>query len=128
MEEDLKKNVLVVDDNELNLKLACDILEINDYNAIRRSSGEEALEFLKQNIPDLILLDISLPGMDGYEILKHIRSDSRLDRIKVIAITASVMLEDETRMKCAGFDEYIGKPINMKDFLSKVQKGLEQDG
>ena len=117
-----KKIILVVEDNPLNMKLSGDLLELNGFEVLKAPNGQSALEILKWNIPDLILMDIGLPDMDGFEVYKKIREDERLNSVMVVALTASVMKEDEVKIKAAGFNFYITKPIDTKNFIKTIKE------
>ena len=119
-----KKMILVVEDNLLNMKLAVDLLELNGFEVLKAVDGETALQLLKEKVPRLILLDIQLPDLNGFEVLKRIREDSRLTSVKVIALTALAMKEEEKKIREAGFDFFISKPINTKIFIVKVKEIL----
>lgn len=106
--------ILIVDDNPVNLKLASDVLEIEGYSVVRAVDAEEAQEILKRKTPDLILMDIALPGMDGLTLTRKIKADRRLMGIPVIALTAFAMKGDEKKASDAGCDGYITKPINTR--------------
>ncbi len=123
-----KGKVLLVEDNPLNMKLAADLLEIEDFEVLRAEDGEKALSILKSDIPDIILLDIQLPGIDGLEVFKRIRADNRLDNIKVVALTAQAMKVDEERIRAAGFDEYMTKPIDVDTFVQTIKSFLGKEG
>jgi CheY-like chemotaxis protein len=123
-EKNNKKTVLVVEDDPFSMKLACDLLEFNGFNILKCEDGESALEALKAAAPDLVLLDIGLPGMDGYELHKKMREDARLVRVKIIALSASVMKEDREKVRAAGFDAFIPKPIDTKGLVMKVRELL----
>jgi len=116
-----KKTILIVEDDPLNTILTVDLLEGSGFNTLSCSEGKSALEILKDKIPDLILLDINLPKMNGFELHKKIREDSRLDRVKIIAVSASAMKEDEERIRSAGFDDFVPKPIDIKRLVSKIK-------
>ncbi|MFA5339304.1 MAG: response regulator [Candidatus Omnitrophota bacterium] len=121
---DDKKTVLIVEDEPLNMRLTVDLLEINGFNTLSCCDGAAALETLKNAIPDIILLDINMPKMNGFEVHKKIREDRRLDRIRVLALSASVMKEDEERIRAAGFDDFIPKPIDTKGLVKKIKDYL----
>jgi len=123
-EDKNKKTILIVEDDPLNMRLTVDLLEINGFNTLSCGDGSSALETLKDIIPDLILLDINMPKMNGFEVHKKIREDSRLDRVKVIALSASAMKEDEERIKKAGFDDFVPKPIDTKGLVRKIRDHL----
>jgi CheY-like chemotaxis protein len=114
-----EKIILVVEDNPVNLKLVKALLEIGKYNVITAYDGEGALQVLVDHIPDLILMDIQLPGIDGIETTRRIKADPRLKGIPVIALTACV-LEDEKSDICSICDGYIPKPIDTRQFLTTI--------
>jgi len=120
------KRVLLVEDNERNLKLLRDLLEVKGYLVVAAMSAEEGLPLAQADPPNLIVMDIGLPGMDGIAALQVLRADARTRSIPVIAVTASVMQpERETIMK-AGFDGYMSKPIDVMGFLALVQTTIER--
>ena len=117
--------VLVVDDNIINLKLACDILECEDFEIRRATSAEEAIIVLETYVPELILLDIGMPGMDGFTLTKKIKSSDKTRHLKVVALTASAMKGDDVKAYEAGFDGYLTKPIDTRNFCSQVRKFID---
>ncbi|MFA5115774.1 MAG: response regulator [Candidatus Omnitrophota bacterium] len=119
-----KKTIMVVEDEPLNMRLTVDLLEINGFNVLSCTDGSSAVKTLEQAVPDLILLDINLPKMNGFEVRRKIREDSRLDKVKVIALSASVMREDEERVRAAGFDDFIPKPVDIKGLIKKIKDHL----
>jgi two-component system cell cycle response regulator DivK len=116
------KTVLIVEDNTKNLKLARDILEAKGYAVLTAENGEAGIEVALSEQPDLVLMDIQMPGIDGFEALRRLRAEPRTAAIPVAAFTASVMASDRSRMTAAGFDAFIGKPIRMKEFLATVSR------
>jgi len=117
---------MIVEDNEKNLKLVRDVLQVKGYRTIEAGTGEDGVRAAMEHKPDLILMDIQLPGMNGIEALKVLRADATTAGIPVIAVTASVMQQDRNQITQAGFDGYIGKPLNLKEFLEAVRKALER--
>jgi len=117
--------ILIVEDNEKNLKLVRDVLQVKGFSTIEAGSAEDGIKLAAERKPDLILMDIQLPGMNGIDALKALRADKATDTIPIVAVTASVMQQDRTLIMEAGFDGYIGKPINIKEFLDAVRKALE---
>lgn len=114
--------VLIVEDNDKNLKLVRDLLQFKGFRTLEATAAEDALVLAREQHPDLILMDIQLPGMDGVEALGHLRREPRTADIPVIAITASVMKEDRERFDAAGFDGLIMKPIDIKRFPDQVRE------
>lgn len=114
------KTIFIVDDNELNIKLAVDLLELAGFNVLKAFDGPAALAMLKVQKPDLILLDIGLPGMNGYEVYQNIRSNENLKSVKIVAFTASVMKHEKEQMLKIGFNALIQKPINATNFAQEV--------
>ena len=121
---DNKKVIMVVEDEPLSMRLTVDLLGMNGFSVSSCIDGRSAVEMLKNEIPDLILLDINLPKMNGFEVHRIIRQDRRLDKVKVIAFSASVMREDEERIRAAGFDDFIPKPIDTKGLIKKIKDHL----
>jgi len=119
------KTVLIVEDNELNMKLFRDLLEIHGYKTLEARTGPEALEALKDNHPDLILMDIQLPEVSGLEVTREIKNSPDLADIPVIAVTAFAMKGDEERIRQGGCEDYIAKPISVATFLEKVKRYLD---
>ena len=118
--------ILIVEDNDKNLKLVRDVLQVKGYNTIEAGNAEDGIVLAGERKPDLILMDIQLPGMNGIEALKVLRADASTARIPIVAVTASVMQQDRNLITEAGFDGYIGKPINLKEFLDTVRATLER--
>lgn len=119
-----KKTILVVEDNPLNMKLVVDLLTHRGFSVLKVDNGEDAVELLKEERPNLIILDIRLPGISGFEVFKYIRKNDNLNDIKVIAMTALAMPEDKEKLQKAGFDAYILKPIDIKEFLNLVNTSI----
>jgi len=118
--------ILIVEDNEKNLKLVRDVLQVKGYATIEAINAEDGIRLAAERRPDLILMDIQLPGMNGIDALKVLRADPATAAIPVIAVTASVMQQDRNLITQAGFDGYIGKPLNLKEFLDAVRVMLEK--
>ena len=117
--------VLIVEDNEKNLKLVRDVLQVKGYDTLEAGTAEEGLVLAAKQKPDLVLMDIQLPGMNGIEALKALQADPATARIPVIAITASVMQQDRKHITEAGFDAYLSKPLDLREFLTTVKRVLE---
>ena len=116
--------VLIVEDNERNLKLVRDVLQVKGYTTLEAGTAEEGIKLATERKPDLILMDIQLPGMNGIDALRALRSDPSTANIPVVAVTASVMQQDRKQITEAGFNGYVGKPINIKEFLGAVRSAL----
>lgn len=113
-------HLLIVDDNPINLKLAAELLEIDGYMVEKAVDAEHAAELLKHTLPDLILMDIALPGIDGLTFTRMLKADERLKNIPVVAITAFAMKGDEKKAFDAGCAGYITKPIDTRQFSLQV--------
>jgi two-component system, cell cycle response regulator DivK len=118
--------ILIVEDNEKNLKLVRDILQFKGYRTLEAKTAEAGIELAASHRPDLILMDIQLFGMDGIAALQHLRAEPRTASIPVIALTAFAMKDDRERFLAAGFDGYLDKPINVKEFPEHIQRFCEQ--
>ena len=114
--------ILIVEDNEKNMKLVRDVLQHKGYETIEAMTGLDGVRLALERKPDIILMDIQLPDIDGITALGRIRTDPTTDRIPVIAVSASVMPDEQQRIVASGFDAYITKPINVKSFLDTVDK------
>jgi two-component system cell cycle response regulator DivK len=117
--------ILIVEDNEKNLKLARDVLRFHGYRIVEATDGESAITASVEHLPALILMDIQLPGIDGIVAMKRIRNDPRTKHIPTVALTASVMTGDRERFNEAGFDGFIAKPIEVKNFPDQVRAYLD---
>ena len=117
--------ILIVEDNEKNMKLARDVLQSRGYATLEAVTGEEGVRLAAERKPDLILMDIQLPGINGIEALQQVRAAPGCARIPVVAFTASVTPTDRTQINEAGFDGFLSKPINLKEFLETVKRVLE---
>ena len=120
----MPKTILVVEDNELNMKLFHDLLEAHGYNILQTRDGMEALKIARQHRPDLILMDIQLPEVSGLEVTKWIKEDDNLKSIPIIAVTAFAMKGDEEKIREGGCEAYIAKPISVTNFLKTVEQFL----
>ena len=118
------KTVLIVEDNELNMKLFHDLLEAQGYNILQTKDGLEALRLARAHHPDLILMDIQLPEVSGLEVTKWIKEDDGLKAIPVVAVTAFAMKGDEEKIREGGCEAYIAKPISVTHFLETVERFL----
>ena len=117
--------VLVVDDNPTNLKLASDVLEFAGYRVLKAADAEEAQVLLRHAQPNLIFMDLALPGMDGLTLTRKLKSAPLTKHIQIIALTAFAMKGDEEKARNAGCDGYIAKPINTRNFPAQVAEFLQ---
>ena len=118
--------ILVVEDNDKNLKLTRDVLEFAGYTVEVATTGEEAVAQALASVPDLILMDLQLPGMDGHEALARLRAHPDTQRVPVVALTASAMPMDRERALSAGFDGFLEKPISVREFPAQVRRHLRK--
>jgi two-component system cell cycle response regulator DivK len=120
----MSKTVMIVEDNELNMKLFHDLLEANGYNTIQTRNGKEALDLARNHKPDLILMDIQLPEISGLDVTRWIKEDDTIKHIPVIAVTAFAMKGDEERIRAGGCEAYLSKPISVAKFIETVRHFL----
>ena len=113
--------MLVVEDNELNLKLFCDLLRAHEFVAEPVRDGREAVARARDFTPDLIIMDIQMPHVTGYELILELKADEALRHIPVMAVTAYAGREDEERIRGAGADAYVSKPISLARFMEAVR-------
>jgi len=118
--------VLIVEDNPKNLKLVRDTLQVKGYQTIEAETGEEGVRLAHERHPALVLMDIQLPGISGIDALGQLRADPTTRAIPVIAITASVMPQDQRKVMAAGFDGFQGKPISVRELLATVREILDK--
>jgi two-component system cell cycle response regulator DivK len=116
------QSVLIVEDNELNMKLFNDLLAAHGYRTIQTRNGFEALELARKHRPDLILMDIQLPEVSGLEVTRWLKDDDELCQIPIVAVTAFAMKGDEERIRSGGCEAYISKPISVLGFLDTVRR------
>jgi len=114
--------ILVVEDNERNMKLFSELLRASGYRTLEATTGERAVELALEHQPDLVLMDIQLPDIDGIEALGRLRADERLATAPVLALTAQAMEGDRERFLAAGFDGYLSKPVDIAEFVSTVRR------
>ena len=117
----MAKTILIVEDNELNMKLFNDLLEAKGYNILQTRNGREALDIARSEKPDLILMDIQLPEVSGLDVTKWIKEDPETADIPVIAVTAFAMKGDEERIRQGGCEAYISKPISVLGFIETIR-------
>jgi len=118
------KKILIVEDNELNMKLFHDLLEVHGYTTLQTKDGREALELAREHRPDLILMDIQLPEVSGLEVTKWLKDDQDLKAIPVVAVTAFAMKGDEERIREGGCEAYLSKPISVGKFIETIRHFL----
>jgi two-component system cell cycle response regulator DivK len=116
--------ILVVDDNRVNLKLATVLLEKAGYTVLAATDGEAGVRLAGEHGPDLVLMDIQMPGIDGFEATRRLRADPAMAKLKIVALTALAMKGDRERILAAGCDGYIAKPFHPAEFLEKVAAAL----
>ena len=116
------KTVMIVEDNELNMKLFNDLLQSQGYNTVQSTNGKDVLKLARQHRPNLILMDVQLPGVSGVELTRALKADAELKTIPVIAVTAFAMKGDEEKIREGGCDGYLSKPISIPIFLETVAK------
>ena len=120
----MAKKVLIVEDNELNMKLFNDLLEAHGYETVGTRNGIDAMDLARQHRPDLILMDIQLPEVSGLEVTKWLKDDSELKGIPVVAVTAFAMKGDEERIRQGGCEAYVSKPISVPKFIETIKTYL----
>jgi len=122
----MKRTVLVIEDNEQNLYLVTFLLENNGYEVVQARDGREGIEAAGRVTPILILLDIQLPGMNGYEVAQALRTNPALSEVPIVAVTSYAMVGDRERALAAGCSGYIEKPINPETFMADVERHLSR--
>jgi two-component system cell cycle response regulator DivK len=118
------KTVLVVEDTPANIKLATMLLEKDGYRVLQAETGTDGLKLAQLHLPDIILMDIQLPDMDGLTAVRILRQEEQTKRLKIVALTAFAMKGDERKMLESGCDGYIAKPIRYQNFLEEVKRVL----
>lgn len=118
----MSKKVLIVEDNELNMKLFHDLLEAHGYETLQTREGLKAIDMAREHRPDLILMDIQLPEVSGLDVTKWLKSDEELSSIPVVAVTAFAMKGDEERIREGGCEGYLSKPITVTSFIETIRK------
>jgi len=121
------KKILVIEDNELNMKLVRGLLTLGEYSILEAADAETGIKMAHKHRPDLILMDIQLPGMDGLEATHIISNDVDIQDIPIIAVTSYAMHGDEEKAKLAGCAGYVTKPIDTRNFLNVISKFLDDD-
>lgn len=120
----MKPVILIVEDNLVNMELATDLLEANDFKVLQAHTAEEGLRVAREVLPDLILMDLSLPGMDGLAATRALKADPATQHIRIIALTAHAMRGDERNALNAGCDGYLSKPIDTRTFPGVVAASI----
>jgi len=120
----MAKTILIVEDNELNMKLFRDVLEAQGYDTLQANDGREAFRLIQENHPDLVLMDIQLPEISGLEVIRWIKEDEDLKSVPVIAVTAFAMKGDEEKILKGGCEAYVAKPISVNEFIDTVARTL----
>jgi two-component system cell cycle response regulator DivK len=118
--------ILIVEDNEKNLKLVRDLLQVKGYRTLEAGTAELGVELARDHTPQLILMDIQLPGMDGVAALSQLKGHPSTAKIPVVALTAYAMKDDQQRLRAVGFDGHLVKPINIRELLEVVRAGCER--
>jgi len=119
------QRVLVVEDNEKNMKLFRDVLQATGFTVLEAATGEDALELAREHHPALVLMDVQLPGIDGAETLARLRDDERTATIPVLALTAQAMRGDRERFLESGFDGYLAKPVDIRELVAAVREAVQ---
>lgn len=127
MAEARKRKVLVVEDNELNMRLFCDVLNAYGFETLQCRDGAKATDLARTHIPDLIIMDIQLPEVSGLDITRWLKDDERVQHIPILAVTAFAMRTDEQRVRAAGCEGYLAKPIQIKSFIRAVEGLLPKE-
>jgi two-component system, cell cycle response regulator DivK len=117
--------ILIVDDNGKNRKLARDVLRFAGFRTLEADGGAEGVALAAEHLPDLVLMDIRMPGMNGSEALRKLKEDARTAEILVVALTSSTMTGDRERFLAEGFDGYLRKPISVREFPDQVRSHLQ---
>lgn len=113
--------ILVIDDNPLNIELVSDLLDANGFRVYSAQSGEEGIRLARELLPDLVLMDVSLPGMDGVSATKVLKADPATQSIKVVGLTAHPLKDEETTALSRYFDGYLSKPFNTRTFIATIE-------
>lgn len=123
----MQKTVLVIDDNELNLKLMKSLLQLGGYQTLEATSAEAGIDCVRKQKPDLILMDVQLPGMDGLQATQIIRNDFGLKELPIVALSGYAMKEDEIKAVEAGCDGFMAKPIDTRGFLKTISQFITSE-
>ena len=120
----MSKRILVIEDQEDNRQIVRDLVTASGYELIEATTGEDGLEAATREQPDLILMDIQLPGIDGYEVTRRIKADPKLSKIPIIAVTSYALSGDDKKAFAAGCDGYVTKPYSPRLLLAKIREYL----
>jgi two-component system cell cycle response regulator DivK len=120
------ERILIVEDNEMNMKLFRDVLVATGSRALEATTGEEAVDLAVEHTPDLVLMDIQLPDVDGVDVLRRLRMVERTAAIPVLAVTAQAMQGDHERFLAAGFDGYVSKPVHVGELIDTVRRHCDE--
>ncbi len=120
----MSPRILVIEDNQANIELIDYLLTAHGYLTLLATNGEDGLRLAAQQRPALVLLDLRMPGIDGYQAAAAIRKQPGLEQTRIVAVTASAMVGDRERIAAAGFDGYIQKPLDPETFISQVERFL----
>ena len=120
----MSRRILVIEDQEDNRRIVRDLLTSVGYELIEAVSGEEGVSLAEREQPDLILMDIQLPGLDGYEATRRIKANPALEKIPIIAVTSYALSGDDVKARAAGCDDYVSKPFSPRALLAKVREYL----
>ena len=118
------KRIMDVEDNDLNRKLFCDVLKANGFEALPLADGDLVIDTARRHLPDLIIMDIQLPGISGVDLIETAKGDTRLEAIPVLAVTAFAAKGDEERIRAAGASGYLAKPVSITPFMNAVRQLL----
>ena len=118
------KQILIVEDKPTSRELLRTVLEQQGYEVVEAEDGEQALLRIREHVPDLVLMDLQMPAKNGYDVLRELRTDSRFDKLPVIAVTANAMPEDRDKVMAAGFTGYISKPVALARLREEVKRLL----
>ena len=124
----MAKKVLAIEDNLSNMILISRVVEAEGYDLLRAEDGNQALQILQEELPDLILLDINIPGIHGLDLARQLKADDRLAKIPLVATTANVLLGDRERCLEAGCDEYLPKPLDIRELRKVMRAYIDADG
>jgi two-component system, cell cycle response regulator DivK len=124
------RRVLIAEDNEKSMKLFREVLQLNGYETLEATTGEQTVELATRHGPSLVLMDIQLDGMDGLTALRFLREDKRTASTPIVAVTAQAMAGDRERFLDAGFDDYISKPVDVRELVATIRRycGGQEDG